>query len=305
MGVLTGNDSLPAPGQLQQPEAQARLEVGPRTTTPPKKEIPVNVLTVPKRAAVLEYSLLRLPATVLQKQVVVRFLQDDSALRLGFERALGSLDEKAGRLLDDQALITRGSALRRRTEVLADAARLEESAAQRTADADLQQEQARVAAERTQAEKARRDGLKKAAAAKTVAKKRVAAATAAREKAETARVQAEAKDKADSAAAKAEADAAKAKAEADADAAKAKADADAAKAKAKAEADADADADAAKAKADAATARIAAEEKAVTAAPKAQPATAIQEKADAGEQRAKADTLATPADAQKAGRAEA
>ena len=173
----------------------------------------MNVLTVPKKAAVLEYSLLRLPATVLQKQVVVRFLQDDSALRLGFERALGSLDEKAGRLLDDQALITRGSALRRRTEVLADAARLEESAAQRTADADLQQEQARVAAERTQAEKTRRDGLKKAAAAKTAANKRVAAATAAREKAETARVQAEAKAKVVAAKAKADAAAARIDAE--------------------------------------------------------------------------------------------
>ena len=277
VGAFTGTDSLATEGQLQQPEAQARLEVGARTTTPPKKEIPVNVLTVPKRAAVLEYSLLRLPATVLQKQVVVRFLQDDSALRLGFERALGSLDEKAGRLLDDQALITRGSALRRRTDVLADAARLEESAAQRTADADLQQEQARVAAERTQAEKTRRDGLKKAAAAKTAANKRVAAASAAREKAETARIQAEAEAKADAAKVKA-------------DAAKTKADADAAKVKA--------DADAAKVKADA-------EEKAVPAAPKAPLATAIEEKADADEQRAKADTPATLADAETAGRAEA
>ena len=175
----------------------------------------MNVLTVPKKAAVLEYSLLRLPATVLQKQVVVRFLQDDSALRLGFERALGSLDEKAGRLLDDQALITRGSALRRRSEVLADAARLEESAAQRTADADadLQQEQARVAAKRTQAEKTRRDGVKKAAAAKAVANKRVVAAAAAREKAETARVQAEAKAKVVAAKAKADAAAARIDAE--------------------------------------------------------------------------------------------
>jgi len=171
----------------------------------------VNVLTVPKRAAALEYSLLRLPATILQKQVVVRFLQDDSALRLGFERALGSLDEKAGRLFDDQALATRGSALRRRTEVLADAARLEESAAQRTADAeaDLQQEQARVAAERTQAEKTRREGVQKAAAAEKAAKKRVAAATAAREQAETTRIQAEAKAKVAAAQAKADAAAAR------------------------------------------------------------------------------------------------
>ncbi|MCW2613782.1 MAG: putative translation initiation factor, family protein, partial [Frankiales bacterium] len=81
----------------------------------------MNVLTVPKKAAALEYSLLRLPATLVESQVVVRFLQDDSALRLGFERALGSLDEKAGRLLGDQALTARGSALRRRSDALADA----------------------------------------------------------------------------------------------------------------------------------------------------------------------------------------
>ena len=35
VGALTSNDSLAAEGQLQQAEAQARLEVGPRTTTPP------------------------------------------------------------------------------------------------------------------------------------------------------------------------------------------------------------------------------------------------------------------------------
>ena len=39
VGVLTGNDSLAAEGQLQKAEAQARLEVGPRIT-PPRRRPP-------------------------------------------------------------------------------------------------------------------------------------------------------------------------------------------------------------------------------------------------------------------------
>ena len=39
-GALTGNDSLAAEGQLQKAEAQARLEVGPRITTPPRRRPP-------------------------------------------------------------------------------------------------------------------------------------------------------------------------------------------------------------------------------------------------------------------------
>ncbi len=96
----------------------------------------MNALTLPRKAAALEYSLLRLPATFVETQVVSRFLQDDSALRLGFERALGSLDETAGRLLADESLSQRGTALRRRTEILTNAAQLEEQAAQRKAQAE-------------------------------------------------------------------------------------------------------------------------------------------------------------------------
>ena len=161
----------------------------------------MNALTLPRKAASLEYYLLRLPATVLEKQVVTRFLQDDSALRLGFERAIGSLDEKAGRLFDDEKLEKRGHALRRRSEILATAAELEEKAAQRKAqaEADLREEKQRVAAEKKKADQARRDKLQKAAETEQAEKKRVAAEAAAREVAEKKRIEAEARRKVEAA----------------------------------------------------------------------------------------------------------
>lgn len=153
----------------------------------------MNALTVPRKAAALEYSLLRLPVTLIESQLVTRFLEDDSALRLGFERALGTLDETAGRVLADEQLIRRGNALRRRSDVLANAARLEEQAAQRKAEADaeLQADEQRVAAERKQAEKTRREGVRSATAAERAEKKRVAAQAKAREQAEKQRIEQE------------------------------------------------------------------------------------------------------------------
>lgn len=153
----------------------------------------MNALTVPRKAAALEYSLLRLPVTLIESQLVTRFLEDDSALRLGFERALGTLDETAGRVLADEQLIRRGNALRRRSDVLANAARLEEQAAQRKAEADaeLQADEQRVAAERKQAEKTRREGVRSATATERAEKKRVAAQAKAREQAEKQRIEQE------------------------------------------------------------------------------------------------------------------
>ncbi len=166
----------------------------------------MNALTLPRKAVALEYQLLRLPATVLEKQVVVRFLEDDSALRLGFERALGSLDETAGRLLADDKLEKRGHALRRRTEMLAKAVELDEKASQRKAKAaaDLRDDKQRIAAEKKQADKTRREGLQKAAQTEQAEKKRVAAETKARKVAENKRIEADARAKVD--AAKAQAD---------------------------------------------------------------------------------------------------
>jgi hypothetical protein len=165
----------------------------------------MNALTVPRKAAALEYSLLRLPVQLIESQVVTRFLEDDSALRLGFERALGTLDETAGRLFADEQLVRRGHA--RRSDVLADAARLEEQAAQRKAEADaeLRADEQRVAAERKQAEKTRREGVRSATAAERAEKKRVAAQAKAREQAEKRRIEQETRTKVQAATAQADA----------------------------------------------------------------------------------------------------
>jgi hypothetical protein len=73
----------------------------------------MNVLTVPRTVARLEYSALRLPLTLTENQVG-RLLEEDSALRLGFEKALGNLDARVGRLLGDPVLTRRGATLSRR-----------------------------------------------------------------------------------------------------------------------------------------------------------------------------------------------
>lgn len=168
----------------------------------------MNVLTLPRAVAALEYKALRLPATVLQTQVAVRFLDDDSKLRLGFERALGGLDERVGTLLADEQLTTRGRVLRRRTEVLEKAVELEQVAEQRkaAAEATLREgtqkaqrtrkqatEQQRQAVQRTlqeeQADKARAEREAKSRAA--AEKKRIEAQARAQEQAVVSQLEAQ------------------------------------------------------------------------------------------------------------------
>jgi len=74
----------------------------------------MNLTTVPRNIAKLEYSAVRLPLTVLESRVFARYLPDESPIRLGLERFLGSLDGAAGRLLGDEAITRRGEALSRR-----------------------------------------------------------------------------------------------------------------------------------------------------------------------------------------------
>ncbi|HEY0561370.1 MAG TPA: hypothetical protein VGD03_13880 [Frankiaceae bacterium] len=155
----------------------------------------MNVLTVPRTLATYEYAMLRIPLTLVGNQVVARYLEEDSPVRLGFERTLGSLDATAGRLLGDPSLAQRGEALKRHADVLATAARLEEKAAERTQQADAELTQARQQAERqrreasqqAQAEAAQaveKQRAQRAAAEKKAEQRTRAAATAAdREKA--------------------------------------------------------------------------------------------------------------------------
>ncbi len=158
----------------------------------------MKVLTLPKAVAALEYKALRLPATLIESQVVVRFLAEDSAVRLGFERAVGTLDEKAGTLLGNDQLASRGHALRRRTEVLGLAVELEAKAEARTeqADAKLRAVQADAEQTREQARKAQRDGVQETLREEQAEKRRVEQEAAARLKAEKKRVADEARAKA-------------------------------------------------------------------------------------------------------------
>lgn len=158
----------------------------------------MNVLTLPKAAAALEYKALRLPVTLIESQLVVRFLAEDSALRLGFERALGTLDERAGVLLGNDALASRGHALRRRSDVLEKAVQLETKAQarQKHADATLRTVKADAEKAREQARDAQREGVQQALRQEQEDKRRAEQEAAARVQAENKRVADEARTKA-------------------------------------------------------------------------------------------------------------
>ena len=101
-----------------------------------RKQIVMGLTAIPRRVGKLEYSAVRLPLTLLEDHVVARYWDDEAALRLGFERFLGSLDGAAGWLLADDHLSRRGQALRRRTEFLAKAGDLGTKAQARRAQAE-------------------------------------------------------------------------------------------------------------------------------------------------------------------------
>ena len=151
----------------------------------------MNVMTLPRSVAAIEYKALRLPATLLQSQVVVRFLDEESKLRLGFERALGGLDEKAGALLANPALSERGRLLRRRSEILGKAVALEAVADQRkaAAEATLREGRKKADATRKKAEETQRKGVQKALKEEQAEKARVEREAAARVQAEKERVE--------------------------------------------------------------------------------------------------------------------
>lgn len=163
----------------------------------------MNVLTVPRTLASAEYAVLRLPLTLVERQVVGRLLDEESAVRLGFEKALGGLDAGVGRLLHDDGLTRRGAALARRAEVLTTAVALEEkaearkqAAASTLSNAQQEAERRRVEADekarrQAQAVRERQQAEKRAAAEQAEAKARAEADAVAREAA--AKVEAEEK----------------------------------------------------------------------------------------------------------------
>lgn len=106
----------------------------------------MNVLTLPRKVATVEYSALRLPLTVLHRGLTR--LDDESPVRLSFERGLGSLDATVGRVLGSPELTRRGATLTRKAEVLEKAVALETKAAERKQQANAELQQSKQTAER-------------------------------------------------------------------------------------------------------------------------------------------------------------
>ena len=86
---------------------------GKRRINPWRKQIIMNLFTVRRHMAKVEYRAMRLPLALPEECVVARYWQEEATFRLGFERFLGSLDEIAGWLMADDDISERGQALMR------------------------------------------------------------------------------------------------------------------------------------------------------------------------------------------------
>jgi hypothetical protein len=96
----------------------------------------MNLITLPRRIAAMEYAAFRFPLGLIEREVLVRRLPEEAPLRLRFERFLGALDTTAGRVLADDAVERRGEALTHRADLLEKAARLDREAETRRAELD-------------------------------------------------------------------------------------------------------------------------------------------------------------------------
>ncbi|MDP9183002.1 MAG: hypothetical protein M3P04_09545 [Actinomycetota bacterium] len=141
----------------------------------------MSMLTIPRKVAAVEYTALRLPFTLLEHRVIGR-LDSESKVRLGFEKALGTVDVTVGRALADPSLRHRGAQLSRRADVLSKAVALEEKAEARRKAADAQLQSAQETADRKRDEAQRRAQLE----AKQLLERREAEQRAAEQKAEAA-----------------------------------------------------------------------------------------------------------------------
>jgi hypothetical protein len=112
----------------------------------------MNALTIPRTVAGAEYTVFRLPLTLVEKKVLPRF-DEDNSVRLTVEKALGSIDATVGRFLADPELTRRGATLSRRADILTKAVQLEEKAEARKAKAttDLKVAKKQADAKREQA----------------------------------------------------------------------------------------------------------------------------------------------------------
>lgn len=131
----------------------------------------------------LEYQAVRAPLQAVQSHLIRRYLAEDSALRLGLERGLGSLDAAAGRVLHDRGLAGRGESLQERTDTMSRAVELDADARQLELQAEQAAEEgAKAAAQRRRtAQSEQRERVAAAVEEKKRAQERAteAAATAA------------------------------------------------------------------------------------------------------------------------------
>ncbi|MBW3639143.1 MAG: hypothetical protein KY451_04735 [Actinobacteria bacterium] len=146
----------------------------------------MNVLTISRTAAALEYKALRYPSQLFETKVVAVLLSEQSSVRLTFERVLGSLDSTAGSLFADQGLKDRGRLLTRRVESVETAASLEAKAQQRKEQADkqLRSETEKAAAKKAQAQQELERKAQQARAEKAAAKQAAEHKAQARQKAD-------------------------------------------------------------------------------------------------------------------------
>ena len=110
----------------------------------------IDVTTVARRMARLEYAVVRRPFTLFDDRVVARCWEEDAIVRVGFERFLGSLDWLAGRLLADGTISARGRALLRQDGFPAAAGAPGPEARTRRPREDRQAQEAWAAWERAQ-----------------------------------------------------------------------------------------------------------------------------------------------------------
>jgi hypothetical protein len=137
----------------------------------------------------------------VERGFIARHLDNEAAVRLGFERMLGSLDSVAGRLLADDNLSRRGQALSHRTEMLEKAAELEAKAQRRQAQADqqLQARNEQATKDRQTAERNKQDQLTAAGRKEGADKARARRQAAARAAGEKQRIAQQSQDKVETA----------------------------------------------------------------------------------------------------------
>ena len=110
-------DKAAGAGETQVAPALAgiRLAPGQAPYSKQRKQIMMDPAAVPRSMARLQYTVVRLPFTLLDEGIIARYWGQNALVRRGLERYLGSLDLLAGWLLADDEISRRGQALVRGT----------------------------------------------------------------------------------------------------------------------------------------------------------------------------------------------